>query len=84
MCMCAPLRSHHHSCGLWLVVLELWFVAFGILGRAFNNYFKIQSAPAGFRRLGFGRIISTLAVPFIHASFSYPTAPSILPDPFFR
>jgi hypothetical protein len=40
--------------------------------------------PAGFRRLGFGRIISTLAVPFIHGSFSYPTAPTILPDPFFR
>jgi hypothetical protein len=39
---------------------------------------------AGFRRLGFGRIISTLAVPFIHGSFSYPTSPSILPDPFMR
>jgi hypothetical protein len=42
------------------------------------------SAAAGFRRLGFGRIISTLAVPFIHGSFSYPTAPTILPDPFMR
>eukprot|EP00882_Tetradesmus_deserticola_P000354 GHRQ01000390.1.p1 GENE.GHRQ01000390.1~~GHRQ01000390.1.p1 ORF type:complete len:244 (+),score=101.33 GHRQ01000390.1:151-882(+) len=38
----------------------------------------------GFRRLGFGRIISTLAVPFIHGSFSYPTSPSIFPDPFMR
>jgi peroxygenase len=38
----------------------------------------------GFRRLGFGRIISLLAVPFIHGSFSYPSSPSILPDPFFR
>lgn len=38
----------------------------------------------GFRRLGFGRILSTIAVPFIHGSFSYPTSPSILPDPFFR
>jgi peroxygenase len=27
----------------------------------------------GFRRLGFGYLISTLAVPFIHGSFSYPT-----------
>eukprot|EP00879_Flechtneria_rotunda_P028503 GHRR01030626.1.p1 GENE.GHRR01030626.1~~GHRR01030626.1.p1 ORF type:complete len:149 (-),score=21.49 GHRR01030626.1:195-641(-) len=38
----------------------------------------------GFRRLGFGRVISTLAVPFIHGSFSYPSCPTILPDPFFR
>lgn len=40
--------------------------------------------PAGFRRLGFGRLVSFLAVPFIHGSFSYPTNPSWLPDPFFR
>eukprot|EP00878_Enallax_costatus_P000393 GHUV01000479.1.p1 GENE.GHUV01000479.1~~GHUV01000479.1.p1 ORF type:complete len:246 (+),score=62.41 GHUV01000479.1:254-991(+) len=38
----------------------------------------------GFRRLGFGRILSLIAVPFIHGSFSYPTSPSIFPDPFFR
>jgi hypothetical protein len=39
---------------------------------------------AGFRRLGFGRLVSFLAVPFIHGSFSYPTNPGWLPDPFFR
>lgn len=44
----------------------------------------VGRAHAGFRRLGFGRLISLLAVPFIHGSFSYPTSPSILPDPFFR
>lgn len=38
----------------------------------------------GFRRLGFGRIISTLAVPFIHGSFSYPSGTGLLPDPFMR
>eukprot|EP00775_Hariotina_reticulata_P012865 gene12865-12991_t len=38
----------------------------------------------GFRRLGFGRLVSLLAVPFIHGSFSYPSSPSIFPDPFFR
>lgn len=43
-----------------------------------------QDTFVGFRRLGFGYIISTLAVPFIHGSFSYPTQSSWLPDPFFR
>lgn len=38
----------------------------------------------GFRRLGFGYLISSLAVPFIHGSFSYPSNPGVLPDPFFR
>ncbi|KAG2447872.1 hypothetical protein HYH02_007328 [Chlamydomonas schloesseri] len=35
----------------------------------------------GFRRLGFNLLISTLAVPFIHLSFSYPTLKGWLPDP---
>eukprot|EP00198_Chlamydomonas_reinhardtii_P006031 XP_001695367.1 predicted protein [Chlamydomonas reinhardtii] len=35
----------------------------------------------GFRRLGFNLIISALAVPFIHLSFSYPTLKGWLPDP---
>jgi len=39
---------------------------------------------AGFRRLGFGYLVSSLAVPFIHGSFSYPSNPGIIPDPFFR
>lgn len=39
---------------------------------------------AGFRRIGFGRLISFLAVPFIHGSFSYPTVKGWLPDPFMR
>lgn len=38
----------------------------------------------GFRRLGFGLLVSSLAVPFIHGSFSYPSNPGIIPDPFFR
>ncbi|KAI8464843.1 MAG: Caleosin related protein-domain-containing protein [Monoraphidium minutum] len=47
----------------------------------------------GFRRIGFNRLISLLAVPFIHGSFSYvsrelrlgfPTVSGWLPDPFFR
>ena len=37
----------------------------------------------GFRRIGFGRIISFLAMPFIHGTFSYPSQNSWLPDPFF-
>lgn len=37
----------------------------------------------GFRRLGFGYLISTLAVPFIHGSFSYPTLKTWIPDPRF-
>ncbi|KXZ46688.1 hypothetical protein GPECTOR_41g652 [Gonium pectorale] len=36
---------------------------------------------AGFRRLGFNLLISSLAVPFIHFSFSYPTLKSWIPDP---
>ncbi|KAG2492156.1 hypothetical protein HYH03_009647 [Edaphochlamys debaryana] len=35
----------------------------------------------GFRRLGFNLLISSLAVPFIHLSFSYPTLKSWIPDP---
>ncbi|KAF1957961.1 caleosin domain-containing protein [Byssothecium circinans] len=38
----------------------------------------------GFYRLGFGIILSLLAVFIIHANFSYPTLPGWLPDPFFR
>ncbi|PNH06475.1 putative peroxygenase 3 [Tetrabaena socialis] len=38
-------------------------------------------AVAGFRRLGFNLLISALAVPFIHLSFSYPTLKSWIPDP---
>jgi hypothetical protein len=38
-------------------------------------------ACAGFRRLGFNLVISALAVPFIHGSFSYPTSHSWIPDP---
>ncbi|KAJ9527701.1 hypothetical protein QJQ45_025980 [Haematococcus lacustris] len=35
----------------------------------------------GFRKLGFGYIISLLAVPFIHGSFSFPTSPGWIPHP---
>lgn len=38
----------------------------------------------GFRRIGFPVLISLLAVPFIHLSFSYPTLNGWLPDPFMR
>lgn len=38
----------------------------------------------GFHNLGFNIILSLLAVFIIHANFSYPTSPSLLPDPFFR
>jgi peroxygenase len=38
----------------------------------------------GFHRLGFNVLLSLLAVFIIHANFSYPTSPSLLPDPFFR
>lgn len=38
----------------------------------------------GFYRLGFGVILSILALFIIHAGFSYPTCPSFFPDPFFR
>ncbi|KAF2103897.1 Caleosin-domain-containing protein [Rhizodiscina lignyota] len=38
----------------------------------------------GFHKLGFGILLSLVAVFIIHANFSYPTLPTILPDPFFR
>ncbi|OIW30458.1 Caleosin-domain-containing protein [Coniochaeta ligniaria NRRL 30616] len=38
----------------------------------------------GFRRLGFGYLLSLLSVLIIHSNFSYPTLPSIIPDPLFR
>ncbi|KAB5546839.1 Caleosin related protein-domain-containing protein [Coniochaeta sp. 2T2.1] len=38
----------------------------------------------GFRRLGFGYFLSLFSVFIIHANFSYPTLPSIFPDPLFR
>ncbi|KAL1606258.1 hypothetical protein SLS60_003660 [Paraconiothyrium brasiliense] len=38
----------------------------------------------GFHKLGFGIILSLVAVFVIHANFSYPTLPTWLPDPFFR
>jgi hypothetical protein len=38
----------------------------------------------GFRRIGFGYLLSLLAVFLIHGNFSYPTLPSFIPDPLFR
>ncbi|EXJ88112.1 hypothetical protein A1O1_05040 [Capronia coronata CBS 617.96] len=38
----------------------------------------------GFYRLGFGVILSLVALFIIHVNFSYVTQPSWLPDPFFR
>ncbi|KAI2634972.1 Caleosin-domain-containing protein [Hypomontagnella submonticulosa] len=38
----------------------------------------------GFHRLGFGIILSFVAVLVIHSNFSYPTVSGWLPDPFFR
>lgn len=38
----------------------------------------------GFYALGFGLIISALAMIIIHLNFSYPTAPTWVPDPYFR
>lgn len=38
----------------------------------------------GFHKLGFGILLSLLAVFIIHANFSYPTLPAWIPDPFFR
>ena len=38
----------------------------------------------GLRRLGFGVALSAISILIIHGNFSYPTAPSWLPDPFFR
>jgi peroxygenase len=43
-----------------------------------------QDTYVGFHRLGFNILLSLLAVFIIHGNFSYPTAPSIFPDPFFR
>ncbi|CCF32576.1 hypothetical protein CH063_04936 [Colletotrichum higginsianum] len=38
----------------------------------------------GFRKLGFGIILSLLSVVIIHSNFSYPTLSGYLPDPLFR
>ncbi|EEP77059.1 hypothetical protein UREG_01908 [Uncinocarpus reesii 1704] len=38
----------------------------------------------GFWKLGFGFLLSLLAVFIVHGNFSYPTVNSWLPDPFFR
>ncbi|KAF9910532.1 hypothetical protein EC991_006350 [Linnemannia zychae] len=38
----------------------------------------------GFHNLGFNLFLSILALFIIHLNFSYPTAPSWVPDPFFR
>jgi len=38
----------------------------------------------GFHKLGFGILLSLLAVFVIHANFSYPTLPTFFPDPLFR
>ncbi|KAG4220624.1 hypothetical protein PC116_g30897, partial [Phytophthora cactorum] len=38
----------------------------------------------GFHKVGFGVILSLVAVFIIHANFSYPTVSGWLPDPFFR
>ncbi|KAI0116686.1 Caleosin-domain-containing protein [Hypoxylon sp. NC0597] len=38
----------------------------------------------GFHQIGFGIILSLVAVFIIHGNFSYPTLSSWLPDPFFR
>lgn len=38
----------------------------------------------GFREIGFNVLISFIAIIVIHGSFSYPSCPSILPDPLFR
>lgn len=43
-----------------------------------------QDTFIGFHRLGFGIILSMIAVFIIHGNFSYPTLPSWIPDPFFR
>lgn len=39
-----------------------------------------QDTFIGFRRLGFGYLISTMAVPFIHGSFSWPSGERWLPE----
>lgn len=38
----------------------------------------------GFREIGFNIFLSALSMFVIHANFSYPSCPSIIPDPFFR
>jgi peroxygenase len=38
----------------------------------------------GFYALGYGVLLSVLAVGIIHGNFSYPTVPGYLPDPLFR
>ncbi|KAI1297559.1 hypothetical protein EDD11_007032 [Mortierella claussenii] len=38
----------------------------------------------GFHALGFNFVLSLIALFVIHSNFSYPTAPSWIPDPFFR
>ncbi|KAL6709850.1 hypothetical protein ACN47E_000635 [Coniothyrium glycines] len=38
----------------------------------------------GFRRLDFNVFLCALAVLLIHGNFSYPTCPSVWPDPYFR
>jgi hypothetical protein len=43
-----------------------------------------QDTFVGFHRLGFGIILSWVAVLVIHGNFSYPTVSGWLPDPFFR
>jgi len=43
-----------------------------------------QDTYIGFYRLGYGMILSLIAVFIIHSNFSYPTLSSYLPDPFFR
>jgi peroxygenase len=43
-----------------------------------------QDTFIGFHRLGFGLILSFVALLIIHGNFSYPTCPGVLPDPFFR
>ncbi|KAF3013578.1 hypothetical protein E8E14_011591 [Neopestalotiopsis sp. 37M] len=43
-----------------------------------------QDTFVGFHKLGFGIVLSLVAVLIIHANFSYPTVTGWLPDPFFR
>ncbi|KAH6652973.1 Caleosin related protein-domain-containing protein [Truncatella angustata] len=43
-----------------------------------------QDTLVGFHKIGFGYILSLVAVIIIHANFSYPTVSGWLPDPFFR
>lgn len=38
----------------------------------------------GFYALGFGFILSVVAIFVIHSAFSYPSSPSWIPDPYFR